>query len=271
MKTNYSVKKMMLKGIAICGFLMASVSSQAVSYGPNLVLNPGFEEDFTSWNKSAANTAIETNLERVISETKSLRLTSANANQWGNVNQVVTVVAGSTYRFKYTGRVLNAVGASGGIYEAPRTLIGEVRAGDTATGESLLILTIEQGADTTVSGEFTVPEGVTQVYIRIIKSHGICYADDVTLQLKDITSGLNSNAKNNSLQAFSNNDNSVTIQCEEPLKQLRLINIYGQTIFSTNNFTSNSSIPIIIAARGIYIVEGITENNTKVLTKFFNK
>lgn len=271
MKENYSLKKLLFKSLIICSLLTATTSLKAVSYGPNLILNPGFEQDYTSWAKSASNTVIETILDNVISETKCIRFSNVNSGQFANVNQVVTVVSGETYRFMYTGRVLDAAGPSGGTYTAPRALNGEVRSGNLAAGAILLNLKIEQGTDITVSGEFTVPEGVTQVFVRLIKSFGICYADDVAIQLKDITSGLNKDLKHHAIKVITKNDNSISVLSEDPLKQLRLMNICGQTIYSVKGSDIQTEISLNNITKGIYIIEGITENGVALLSKFINK
>jgi hypothetical protein len=270
MKTNYLKKKILFRFFAVCGFLAVALSTQAVSYGPNLVLNPGFEDDFTSWGGAAAK-AIET--VHVISGTKTAQLTGELGS---NINQAVNdLVAGATYRFTFTGRILDEAGPSGGV-STERNLRAEIADKRIVGGGDhvvLLNLSITEGTDITVSGEFVVPEGNTGVWFRIIKTSGIAYIDDVAIQLKDdvSTSTINKNENNSSLIAVSNNDNSVTVCCEEPLKQLRLINIFGQTVYATNNFTSGIRIPVDLSARGIFIVEGITENDTKVITKFIHK
>jgi hypothetical protein len=268
MKTILLKKKTHLIYFVVCSFLMVSLSTQADELGPNLIPNPGFEDDFTSWGGAAAK-AIET--VHVISGTKTAQLTGEFGS---NINMAVKdLVAGATYRFMFTGRILDAAGPSGGA-STERNLRAEIADKRIVGGGDhvvLLKLSITEGTDITVSGDFVVPAGNDSVWFRIIKASGIAYIDDVALQHKVVSSIRNSSVYNNSLTAVSNNDNSVTIRCEEPLKQLRLINIFGQTVYTTNNFTSGIRIPVDLSAKGIFIVEGITENETKIITKFIHK
>lgn len=268
MKKNYT-KKILLKVSLVLVSLVCVGVLNSQTYGPNLVQEPGFENSGASWNKSSSNIGWETNLDRVISGSVSVRFTNVNDGQWGNVNQVVNVQPLATYKFGFTGRVLDAAGPSGGTYTAPRALKGEVKSYDGSPGGLLLELVIEQGTDIAVSGEFQVPEGVTQVYIRLIKSFGICYADDVILQMKDdIGTALNSLSSN--FKVIPNGDNSITIRSDEALKNIRIINIYGQTILNTTTTNERINLPHN-ATKGIYIVEATTEKGTKMLDRFINK
>lgn len=164
-------------------FISVHTINAQITYGPNLVLNPGFEAGLTTnWLNSSA--ALESTYP--VTELKSARLTSGTG--FANVNQVIGVVENTTYRFSFKGRILDVAGANGGA-STSRTLSGTVNSGNSASGTLLLTITITQGTDIVVSGEFTVPVGVTQVFIKIAKPNGFGYVDDVKVEAKkwDIT------------------------------------------------------------------------------------
>lgn len=262
MKKNY-LKGFFLKTTLVCLSLAGVLTLNAQTYGPNLVLDPGFEDGGTVWTKSGQ-IAIETS--NIITDTKSARFTGQD---YRHVQQIVDVSANSTYKFGFRGRILDAAGPSGGTYTGPKKLVGFVRAGDTNEGEKLIELEIAQGTDITVSGEFSVPEDIHQVFIRIYKNTGICYVDDVLLQLKGDV-GVSIDNPSYSFRIIPNGDNSLTIRCNEPLTNIRIINIVGQTILNTSAISNHIALPNN-AIRGVYIAEGITKEGVKLLTRFINK
>jgi len=269
MKKNYT-KKILLKVSLVLVLLVCVGVLNSQTYGPNLVQDPGFElvKASSPWTFSAYNTALDTTLDRIISGTQTLRLTGVNDGAVGSVGQTINVSSEGTYKFGYTGRALDAVGPSGGVCTPPRAIKGKVFSTDSG-GELLLELVIAQGTDMAVSDEFVVPEGITQVYVQITKSFGICFADDVILQMKDdIGTALNSLSSN--FKVIPNGDNSITIRSDEALKNIRIINICGQTILNTTTTNERIMLPRN-ATQGIYIVEATTVKGTKRLSRFMNK
>ena len=270
MKKNYSLKAKLFYGACICA-LLSSGSVVAINYGPNLVVNPGFEvaliTDLTPWTYTSSNTALESTIANVVSDQKSMRFTNINSGQFANVSQVITVDENATYRFSFKGRVLDAVGPSGGTYTAPRALNGEIREGDAYTGTQLLIIKIEQGTDVSVSGEFTVPTGVTKIYLRISKSFGICYFDDVSVQKKDVSTALSEVFQNNF--NISNNSNSLTIKSEHKLATINIVNTLGQTIYKSTS--PENEFQLVGLQKGIYIINATTSDNIKLQYKFIKK
>ena len=269
MKKNYSLKTKLFYGACICALLFSG-SVVAQTYGPNLVVNPGFEvaaiADITPWTYSG-NTALESTIANVVSDLKTMRFTNVNSGQFANVSQVITVEENTTYRFSFKGRVLDGVGVSGGTYTAPRALNGEIREGDAYAGTQLLIIKIEQGTDVTVSGEFTVPTGVTKVYLRMSKSFGICYVDDVSVQKKDVSTALSNIFQNNF--RVSNNSNSLTIKSEQKLTTINIVNTLGQLIYVSNS--PEKEIQLFGLQKGIYIIDATTSDNIKLQYKFIKK
>lgn len=188
------------------------------TYGPNLVVNPGFEDgvnlaEMTPWAFSANNVALETT--HVVSG-RSIRFSGGATSTWGNASQVVTVEAGATYKFGYTGFVLDAYGPQGGTLTSTRSVSGQVFSGNSAPSGAtpILVLPIASNVAITASGEFTVPVGVTQVFIRLIKGYGIATVDDVILQIKQwniIASSNNTSMGNVSGGGLKSSNSTVSL------------------------------------------------------------
>lgn len=154
-----------------------SVPMQGQTYGPNLVLNPGFESGQTSWTNGGNNNIEATH---IISGIRSMRYSAPTGA--GGSNQNVTVLAGAIYKFGFSGFALDAYGAPGGT-NTGKTVSGIVKNGSTV----LLSLPITSNNITTVSAEVTIPVGVTSINISTYKASGVCTVDDILLQLKQWT------------------------------------------------------------------------------------
>lgn len=159
--------------------------------GSNLILNPGFEDLWTSWtSRNTANTALDQtggSNQYPISGDRTLRLTGKAAGSF--ISQVISVEAGKQYELGFTGRIQDAVGASGASVntgEIPLQMI--IRKPGTPNIQYAAIQTISN-ENSTVSGRFTIDQGVSEIEIYITKSKNIAYVDDV--YFKEVISGSN--------------------------------------------------------------------------------
>lgn len=150
--------------------------------GENLVRNGDFESttNFEFWDKTDktanANLAIESDATRVIAGSRSMRMTGASA--WSQNSQTIDVEPGKTYEFGMTGRILDALGVSGGASSGHSLNLSICKVGDTKTVYAN-VDPITVGTDTKVESTVTIPDGVTQVQILISKGNGIGFVDDV--------------------------------------------------------------------------------------------
>lgn len=151
--------------------------------GPNLVKNPDFEEPPVSgWIPSKTNISYDNKIStpnlaaNIISGNGTLRLAGKSA--WADIRQTITVENGKTYRYGFTGRILDAAGPSGNKNSGHilNLMIREVGNKDRVFGT----LNIQSGSDISQEGEVTVTQGMPlTLEIMISKANGIGYADDV--------------------------------------------------------------------------------------------
>lgn len=151
-----------------------------VIIGENIIVNNGFEEgggSLTGWTKVS-----DVGIEKVnkINGVASARLTGVTASD-RQLFQTVTLESGKTYILNFTGRIQNGGGAEGTKFnDNGGELYAKIKFGD---GEYTTLITLIEDLNTTKSGIFTVPAGVTEVTVNFMKNKDIAYIDDVEIFL----------------------------------------------------------------------------------------
>lgn len=259
--------KSYLKPVFIAILATVGISFSVVGEGPNLLINGDFELTEAPWGWKGNNADITYNDTVVANQINTGTCRLPGAAQARNINQDVEVSALGVYQFKCTARIQNSVGASGTIENnhatkgGPGTITAEILPFDTdgATLLSIVLATIDtqSNANTDLSMNVTIPEGVTKVKVRIKKDWNVVYIDDVVFN--SLASGLrNPNIEN--LRVYSNTS-GITINSSSTLARVRVFDISGKVVKSIPcNGLQQIVIPLYNVVPGLFLIEVADEH-----------
>ncbi len=172
MKTRNILLSILMLAIGFNAFAQTNL----VQNGDMEMQGDGDSHTFANWSGNASNIRQETT--HFIGDARSVRLTGVTTKV--SINQTVAVEAGATYFLTFSGRIMDAVGASGSAANTNHTLNAFIFNAN-ADPQWQAVASITSNTDTTVTGSYVVPAGETSVNIVIDKNNGIAYIDDVIL------------------------------------------------------------------------------------------
>jgi hypothetical protein len=126
----------------------------------------------------------------------------------------------------------------------------------------LLNLNTQESTTQELSGEFTVPEGITSVIVKISKDWNIAYVDDVVLIAEDV-SAINQ-VDDNSFKLTTTTD-GLLVTALNPIKTFHIYNISGQAVVAFSPNQSTFSVGKLLS--GLYIVDASCNNGMRYKRK----
>ncbi len=225
----------------------------------NLIIDGGFEtQDKTLWAGSTDDLKWNINSDLVISDTVTARL--AGAARAAAVYQSIAVEAGATYDFSFKTNITDSL----------QRVVGEVSASIEAPFVFDSLFSTSSDTTVTVSGQYTVPQGVDTIHVQFRKSGGIAFFDDVYFG-KVETSAIRQ-VENKKISSISvSAGKQINMSCEQPILSYSIYAISGKKVMQDSQLSAKSVSVNANQLNGIYIVsiqaENGTYNNHKLLIK----
>lgn len=220
----------------------------------NLVKNGFFYESGSNWSKNNTDIVFELNAETGINGT-TCRMPGVQNGR--SIQQDITVLPGETYTFSFIGRIQNAVGASGSqpnehATNGAATIKGEIIAPE---GVVLFTLSTQSAVNEELSGEFTVPEGISTVTVKLSKDWNIAYLDNVMVELKNPTAV---DVINHIEMKVRSIENKIYFEASLPISILCLFDLTGSMFVSQKPMAPDTSIQI--NGPGVYLAKAVFTN-----------
>ncbi len=248
-----------MKTKTLLSFVLTALVSFTAYAGDNLLTNGDFEIFETKdsivsegWVDAKTNNELEMNADAVINGAKCIRFSGAGTGSW--LTRTVDVEAGETYTFTFTGRIHDAWGASGSATTKVGTLYGRVAPGGTKDWVDLM--STQSNVDTTLSADFTIPAGITQLKVQIWKNKKIAWVDDLSFIKKESTHIQESTSSK--IKIFVTNHHSINIESPEMIKSYAIYSISGSMMAQKS--VNSTSVSENILSQGIYLVKVQAEN-----------
>jgi beta-glucanase (GH16 family) len=197
--------------------------SNGSSPSNNLIFNGDFNAIRSGWTLSNSDMVIREDENSI----DGITCRMPGVTQERHIRQAVDVVPGERYLFQVTGRIHDALSASGVVPNTiGATLKGEIMAGD----EPLLVMSTHSNANDIVSGEVTIPEDVSKVTVVISKDKGVAFVDNILL-IPAATSTQNMSTPLSETRVYPNPSNgSFTIQSNHHISDIRIADINGKLL-----------------------------------------
>ncbi len=223
-------------------------------FSNNLIFNGDFNATRSGWTLS--------NNDMVIREDENsidgITCRMPGVTQERHIRQAVDVVPGERYLFQFTGRIHDALSASGDVPNTiGATLKGEIMAGD----ELLLTVSTQSHANDIVSGEVSIPEDVYRINIVISKDKGVAFVDNIFLIPAATSTQTTSNPPSQARVYPNPSNGNFTIQSNYHIKDIRIADINGKILRqykgNGNSFVSNAAHDL---NPGVYFINLVYEN-----------
>ena len=203
-----------------------------------LVKNGEFEDSLNTAWKSADNytDVIYSDSNFPVANGQYCRLPGASQSR--AITQDIELSPNQSYTFSFSGRIHNAAGESGSSIndkdgKGPATLKAEITSEQTV----LKSFTIDSNNNTSVTGEFTVPQDQSTITLKLSKNWNIAYIDNVSIKPINTTSINNLHITKCSLYP-NPTQGSTTLSCNYTINSYNIYNTLGQVVETGSNINA---------------------------------
>ncbi len=230
------------------------------------VRNGTFDEGAAHWKLSNTDIVFESSVTTAIN---GVTCRMPGVSNGRNMSQEIELTPDMEYEFRFTGRIQNAVGASGSqinnhTTNGVATLSGEVF---DSENKLLLLLVNQEPKDKELSGKFYLPSGSEQVTVRLSKNWNVAYIDNVKIH-ESATSGVNE-AKSLSMLQLHKTDKGFRIENKNNSNKIQLAMVYDISGKIIRKFIQPEKIfDVTPLLHGLYIIVAIFENGEQFSNKF---
>lgn len=201
----------------------------------NNVFNGNFKGRGSGWTLSNSDMVFRDDYDSI----EGVTCRMPGVNQTRNISQRFNLKPGGKYSFQFTGRIHDAVSASGDVpNNMGATLMAEILAGTS----SLMSLSTQSFSNHTVSSEVIIPEDVSELLLRISKDKGVAYLDNISLKPVTSTRQKNVEIETQSI-IFPNPSNGYfSIRSKNQVSFVEILNMSGQILrrFQVNGYSFSS-------------------------------